>query len=773
MAGATSKALALFEAMLDVSAEERPLWLDGACEGNLPLRDAVLRLAAAADRTGSGLQTGPSPPPENTHRPETVGVYRLTARIGEGGMGEVWRAERNDGVFERAVAVKFLRSQLPTPQAVALFDRERRAMARLSHPAIAQIIDGGTQDNAPYLVMELVEGPPIDEWAQGRPAKDVARALSAVCAGVAYAHDHGVVHADIKPSNILMTPEGAPKLVDFGVAQLAHDAASGPTPFTRRYASPERLAGAAPSAGDDVFALGVLLRALTPASDADLAAIAGKATLAPAARYASVAGLREDLERWLEDRPVSALPASTVHATRLFIRRRPFTAAGASAAALALLVAGGVSLGFYARGETARHQAEARYGDARALAHYQLYDVYDGLVKQAGTTETRYRVAQEAQRFLNKMIDEGGRRADVAVDAAAGLIRLAEIMGVPGAPNMGEPEAARANLLRADTLLADQPGPGAAIERARAQSMLAAIALWTDGKPDEASRRTALAMHELEGVPDTAAKREAWFMARWRDTEIADMSERYDQSAALAKGTLAALDTWPPAEHDGAWLAQAHARLLMKLGDATWYTVGKREGLDTYRRVDALLSAALRDAPNHTSLLLLSLQNGYNIATSMDELGDHAGAVRMLRERVRTGERLVQLESRDANLRRTLWVIKGGLSQILADTGHIREALAVQEEEVTLADQRLTAQPTLTGPKRDAAFSRLVRGKLSWQAGDHKGACADWTAAHTTFTELKAQDALGAFDVNHNLTALKAALDVCAGRATPSAFKFD
>lgn len=264
----------LFAGALERPAAERRAFLD-ACGCDPELRREVERLLAADERIDTFLETPagealglPVPWSDEGGR---VGPYRLLRRIGSGGMGTVYLARRDDEHFERLVAVKVLRSDLESPEARQRFMVERQILARLEHPNIARLYDGGcTEDGRPYLVMELVEGLPVDRYCD-RHRLTVDQRLDLfrrICAAVQYAHQHLLVHRDLKPGNILVTPEGEPKLLDFGIAkQLGpeeeEDAGDGAFPDLRAmtpvYASPEQVQGKAITTASDVYSLGVLL----------------------------------------------------------------------------------------------------------------------------------------------------------------------------------------------------------------------------------------------------------------------------------------------------------------------------------------------------------------------------------------------------------------------------------------------------------------------------------------------------------------------------------
>ncbi len=268
---------ALFAAALDRPPEERPAFLDAAC-ADRELRQAVERLLAAdlAARTFLEHPAGEAlgddtPPPVGDLR---FGPYRLEKVISRGGMGTVYLATRDDGHFDRRVAIKLLHGNWRHPEARQRFGAERQILARLEHANIARLYDGGeSAGGVPYLVMELVEGLPIDTYCDRHRLSidERLRLFRRLCDAVAHAHQNLLVHRDIKPANVLVTEDGQPKLLDFGIAkQLAGPgprADAGQTrtqarPMTPGYASPEQVQGEAITTASDVYSLGVLLYGL-------------------------------------------------------------------------------------------------------------------------------------------------------------------------------------------------------------------------------------------------------------------------------------------------------------------------------------------------------------------------------------------------------------------------------------------------------------------------------------------------------------------------------
>jgi non-specific serine/threonine protein kinase/serine/threonine-protein kinase len=255
-------------------ADERVSYLDEACSGDADLRrevDSLLRSYdgaggtfledPVADLGGAILDMGARP----NRIGRRIGVYQIMEEIGRGGMGEVYRAARADGQYTKEVAIKLVRGGFDGGSLSERFRNERQILASLDHPNIARLLDGGSDDGIPYLVMELIEGTRIDLYCDERrlAVTDRLHLFRQICAAVQYAHQRLVIHRDLKPSNILVTREGSPKLLDFGIATIldradrAHTTRAGP--MTPEYASPEQIRGEPITTASDVYALGIVL----------------------------------------------------------------------------------------------------------------------------------------------------------------------------------------------------------------------------------------------------------------------------------------------------------------------------------------------------------------------------------------------------------------------------------------------------------------------------------------------------------------------------------
>ncbi len=321
------RAESIFGKALEAPSEARERLVAEACGEDETLRQEVLSLLASADTASEylsrvAIQAGIRAPAQAGVEGlvgRTVGPYRLVRLLGRGGMGAVFLANRADHQYEKEVALKILPLGMTSPEAVRRFHEERRIVARLEDPRIARLLDGGVaEDGTPYFIMEYVEGVPIDEYCDTHRLS-IARRLTLfldVCDAVEHAHRHFVVHRDLKPGNILVTGEGAVKLLDFGIARVldSEDDAGELTrtglahPMTLSYASPEQVRGAPITTASDVYALGILLyklltglhpyrREFTSPSDAERV-ICGETPTVPSRRLATgrVDGSREIAE---------------------------------------------------------------------------------------------------------------------------------------------------------------------------------------------------------------------------------------------------------------------------------------------------------------------------------------------------------------------------------------------------------------------------------------------------------------------------------------------
>ncbi len=350
------------------------------------------------------------------------GAYRIIREIGQGGMAAVYLAVRDDGEYRKEVAIKVVQNAFAPAFVVRTFRQERQILAGLEHQNIARLLDGGSVDGIPYLVMEHVAGSPIDEYCDGHrlSLNERLRLFCDVCSAVSYAHQRSVIHRDLKPSNILVTAEGKPKLLDFGIAKLLDGSehtgdrtVTGWRLMTPEYASPEQLRGDPVGVPADVYALGVLLyRLVTGRSPyrghtdrphelaraicedepeipsvvlrrdrltgpesrrfrGDLDAIVMKALAKePDGRYLSVERFADDVRRYLEMRPISARRATLAQRAWKFTGRNRSRSLVAASLLIAIVVLLTISAGDSSRKGAGPERLDAHPMNVRSLTTF-------------------------------------------------------------------------------------------------------------------------------------------------------------------------------------------------------------------------------------------------------------------------------------------------------------------------------------------------------------------------------------------------------------------
>ena len=538
---------------------ERDAFLERACGHDAALRAEIVSLLAAREDMGSFLELPAvadiAAPllvaPEEQLAPSRIGPYEVLHELGHGGMGTVYLGRRVDGDFEQRVAIKLVRRGLDTAYVLRRFREERQILAGLDHPYIARLYDGGTTaDGQPYFVMEHVEGRTLLESCErrGLGLRERLELFRKVCAAVQYAHRNLVVHRDLKPGNILVTEDGTPKLLDFGLAKLlvadgGADATEvtglGLRAMTVAYASPEQLRGERITTATDVYSLGVLLfelltgerpqrvqttdpqeiaRAVCDQQPERPSVRAGKhvswrRALAgdldnivlmalrkePERRYASGEHLAEDLRHYLENLPVIARPAGLGYRSRKFVRRHLGPVTAAALALVSLAVGLGIALQQARIAREAQARAETRFADVRRLANDYLFE-FDGAIRTLpGATHARELVVAKALQYFDKLAHEGGDDPQLQRELASAYERLGDIQGgniMEG--NLGHPVDARRSYEAALALrvaLAQSPRATIADRRALADSRLSYVrGLRALGDSAEAERQADAAV---------------------------------------------------------------------------------------------------------------------------------------------------------------------------------------------------------------------------------------------------------------------------------------
>ena len=455
------RVMRVFEDMLDQPHPTRDTWLDRTFSDEPAIRDAV-RALADASRSSSFLPTSPPEPRtrDDDAVPARIGHYGIIRELGRGGMGVVYLGERDDGLFEHKVAIKVMRRTLLSERALARFATERRILARLRHPHIAQMLDGGlTPNGGSYIVMELIGGVPITTYCAERCLDLRTRLALFREAGDAIEHAHRnlIVHADIKPSNVIAEDGFGVKLLDFGVARLLDENEDGHEGYTPGYASPDRIEGLPATPADDIYAAGRLLGELCEGQagvDGDLLAVIAKAASAdPDRRYAAIGELLDDLDRWRTHRPTMAAPPDRRRRALLLWRRRRIALTTSAVAALALLIALTTISTLYLQSERRRALAEQRYAASLHMADYIIGSTDPALARVPGTLPLREQLVEQTGAYLRALETNRSSSPALKREIAAGYLRMAQVYGLDPSGGIGDLPAAKASLRHAGELI--------------------------------------------------------------------------------------------------------------------------------------------------------------------------------------------------------------------------------------------------------------------------------------------------------------------------------
>jgi GrpB-like predicted nucleotidyltransferase (UPF0157 family) len=636
----TQRVAALFRAALDREPAAREAFLAGECGEDAALANDVRALLASVESEDSPLDRAPAQrlgwpdPPGASAPPSRIGPFHLLRLLGRGGMGEVWLADRIEGGFAQQVALKWVdRARLGTG-GLDRFARERELLARVDHPAIARLVDGGEVDGTPWFAMEFVDGIAIDRHvAESR--LDLAAAVDLmrpVVDAVQHLHRHLIVHRDLKPSNVLVDREGRPRLIDLGIAKSLGDdtqLTGALAPMSVAYAAPEQVSGEAITIATDVWGLGALLHellsgrsphdaaasslprlvdaiargtprlasealALDPSArpwrpaqlrgDLDLI-VAAALRREPERRYASAAALGDDLRRWRERLPIAARRDSARYRARRFIARHPLGTALGGVALASLLGATGYAL----------HQAD-RAAAAAVEAQDQRDRAKAALADARGTQQAMARVFAAGNPTLAGKPDVAFR--DVLAATPEQIADLPPAIRLPvqytvalARAQIGDAVAAIDGFATA-ARIADELGH----PRARAQAELRRALL--------ALEQVALADSEREALrlmADPAVQSDPLLLAgaNLLGAETAALELRIE--TAMARFATAR-SLWPPlGEHtlamdDATLLGEIEVRaLLFELGAVTYGAPGTRSE-EEFLRAARALEARLKGA---------------------------------------------------------------------------------------------------------------------------------------------------------------------------------
>lgn len=723
------RALELFDEAVQQSDPQA--WLDQQCADDSGLRETVQALLTA-DRRATRFLAAPIRLETASRDGQQIGDYRLLQRLGEGGMGAVYLAE-SQRLAGQKVALKLLRFDAPDLR--ERFALEQRILGGLEHPAIARLLDVGTAaDGAPFFVMEYVAGQSLLEHAAWRDLGVRARLqlMIQVLAAVQYAHGQLVLHRDFKPSNILVSEAGQPKLLDFGIAKLIGDRAAqapaltgtGLGPMTMEYASPEQVCGRPLDTSSDTYSLGVVLyelltaarpyaldgaspseverrictqiprrpSLLNPRLPRDLDPVLGKALAKePARRYRSAAEFAEDLQRVLDGLPVRARAPTVGYRVQRFIGRHRW---GLAATLLVMLALGATAA------IAVHNAAEARRGFAEARRERDTAREIQGWLERM-LASADPRVIGHAP-TAGELLDGAAATLTGELHALPDIERSLRLTLAVAYRGLGHADAALRESARALALLDSETPP---LERSQALRVRAQ-ALSEQSDYADALRHVELA---LAALPAAAATPECRLERTRAEALRGFLLSRQGAGDAAAAVLQKAIDTY--AGLGEAW-PNEHAEALNNLAVLEGSRGRWNQALILHQQADVLYAAALGDA--HVTTLLSQV----NTASAQESLGDIDGA------EARYRVLLPRLEAKLGRSHADVVRIRSTLGYLLANHGKADQAVTLMFDTVTDARASLPAD----NPMR--IYAESVYGGALLEAGQPRDAQAPLQSAH-------------------------------------------
>lgn len=777
----------LFHQAMSLPPANRRPFLEQQCAAEPRILDAVLKLlgvSSEADRRFENPIDPPaflldpsSPSPSvSSLQGSLLGPWRLLKPLAAGGMGAVWIAERADGQFTMAAAVKLLRRGFDSDDARRRFAAERQILASLQHPYIARLLDGGiSPDGLPYLVMELIDGRPLDAHCSAMRLDVNARLalFRKVCEAVRFAHSQLIVHRDLKPQNILVTAKGEPKLLDFGIAKLldrelqADQTSHTSLMLTPRYASPEQALGLPISTQSDVYSLGVILyelltgqspysstqrtaaewfsainnedapppsrKAADPALarflSGDIDAIVQKALEKNVAnRYRSVEQLDADIAAYLAGKPVSASPQTPLYRAVKFVRRHWLPVTATASALILLLSAFAITLYQYRVASNERALAQRRFTQARELARLSLFDLYDIVQQIPGSTNAQRLLVSRTLDHYKRLASQAQGDAELLAEVASGYCRLGDLQGNPYVPNIGDPPAAIETYRQGLALLVSIPEghgpPQLELARARLHGSLGEVVSLAGATQDALKHlrhAETILLAARESAPrDTAIQAELCSRRESIADRLAGVGTgvTIDEAQAIrtyesARAGWLDILTWPNLSPEmQARAARADAITLMKLGNVDMAHERYTPAVARYR--DARTAISKLDRANRESLSSIRTQIMILKGEGYALLwsGKPIDALPILAEGVSLSRRLLSGDAQNEQHQSGLTTLLTAYGDALKAANRPAEASAAWTEA-----QSLSVGLLARNPNNAVAKSRLddIRAKLAGQ----------------------------------------------------------
>jgi tetratricopeptide (TPR) repeat protein len=733
------------DALLDLAPEQRTARLDELDRSEPADARALRQWLADIDRAEQD-------PLAQTHDGERVGPWRALHRLGRGGMGDVWMAERSDGTYEKRVAIKFLYGD--TPQLRVRLEMERHLLAQLQHPHIPRLIDGGvTAGGQPYLVTDFVEGMPLDKWCLVHQTADFderIRLFRQIAAALAHAHDHSVVHRDIKPNNILVDRNSHAYLLDFGVARLLDEERRADTlqPLTLEYAAPEQIRGGRASVRTDIYGLGALLYFLiarkppfdfhdksiaacvkmiggdTPARPStagaipglpreladDLDAIALKALAkSPDDRYANVDGLLQDLDNAFAHRPIEARKLEGgLYRARRFGRRNALALGVSAAIAVSLTV--GMALALWqahraseqrdaAQAARAAAETERAHAQAQAARSDMTVDFLLSVLGSAAPNNEAIKIDDLLALAAQRVTKEARSRPDL-------LPLLLD--------TLAQAYQQRGNWLAFEQLLlpllTDPKSDFPPAVTAELACSLASVE-WNLFKWDESRRWTETGLQHLATLPPDQA-REARASCQHVVASLDIQSGNLDRALAFYRQAIADMGSTPSNTRRNAQIHGEYAETLTLADKPVEARAQFREAIDIYARLGREASA---EAMNFWGQMAYCTSRVGFPLQAFDEM-----------------QRGVEMNLKATGPGDNLAMMLFGQAQIALDLVRLQDAAALLEQSQTMVREYAPKQTMRFG-----VYWSILRIRLAGFAGQEAERMAQIAEAHKVLDSLE------------------------------------
>lgn len=749
------------------------------------------------------------------------GRYRIIREIGHGGMGAVFLAERIGAEFEQKVALKIMRQTISDALIERRFRRERQILAALSHPYIARLIDGDvTERGELFLVMEYVDGADIVNHARRNAlsTNERLKLFLKVCDAVAAAHRNLIVHLDLKPSNILVTAEGLPKLLDFGLSRIIESDSAGAEAamtefraFTPGYSAPEQILGRAVSVGADVYSLGIVLFELLSGSKPfslegrsldeiiatlsqgnpvppsriatganapsgaevtasekikpDLDNIVLKAiSYDPADRYLSVEEFAADIGRFLDGRPVSARPASVFYTTGKFLRRNRLAVAASAIVAVSLLTGAGMTLRQMNETRRERDRAEKRFSDLRKLSNSLLFDIAPRLERLEGSTEAREKVVSNALEYLDSLAAESDGDPDLQRELAEAYIQIGEIQGNPGRPNLNDAAGAASSFEKAIVILARLPQTTEVLQKTAVSLRLLAKSRQSDSAGSIRDAENAIAIYErMAGGADSIETETAKIEALTELAQIHTSNSDFKSALAVTERALSAFETLgqpTPRTRELSIFARTQRAFAL-----SWESRQKE--------AEELMAAAVADAekladefPVDSRIKQVLWESYFRSSAIYETIRDDV-SLEFANKCVALKRRAVERDPLDVQSKQNLARSYSRVALALANLGRTAAAIESSREAERILNELLGSNPRNNAYRNDLAALSYRVGLLEKKQGKLIAAAFSLEKARESYAELLRIDPENLNLARHVGIAHKHLGDVFAGLRKP------